>query len=101
MRPQPDIKPDMHPVSDLMGFLCHSGCEEEQIDAMMFYLNDKLGKETDSAEKLNRHKKMLWSHRDVLLRDYKYQIRSLRNPKWIWEHRSAFGPTIKYRSVRH
>ncbi len=67
---------------------------------MMYYLNEKLGRETDFEEKGRRHDQLLWTHRDVLFKEFKYQVRTLMSPNWSWEPREVRGPAIKYRSVR-
>ena len=66
---------------------------------MLFYLNEKLGSETGFEEKRRRYGQMLWSHRDVLFKDYLYQIRSNAQPEWIWESQQSYGSAIKYRKV--
>ncbi len=71
----------------------------EAINAMLFYLNERLGRETSGDEKARRHTQMLWRHRDVLLKDYKYQIRTNNKPYWTWERRTVRGAEIKYRPV--
>ena len=72
----------------------------EVVEAIQFYLNAQLGSETSSEEKKKRHKNLVKTHRDVLIADYKYQIRSNTNPKWTWERRHVFGENIKYSEVR-
>ena len=66
---------------------------------MLYYLNEKLGRETGFQEKRRRHSQMLWSHRDILLKDYKFMIRTNRQPTWMWERQHVFGANIKFRAV--
>ncbi len=71
----------------------------QKITGMLFYLNENLGRETGFEEKRRRYGQMLWSHRDVLLKDYLYQTRSNAQPIWIWESQTSYGSAIKYRKV--
>ncbi len=76
-----------------------TGTEDEKIDGIKYYLNQKLGTDTGFMEKRRRHTQMLWSHRDILLKDYKYQVRSNANPEWMWQRQHVLGDNIKHRSV--
>ncbi len=76
-----------------------AGTEIQKTAGILFYLNEKLGSETGFEEKRRRYSQMLWSHRDILLKDYLYQIRSNAQPIWIWESQTSFGAAIKYRKV--
>ncbi len=74
------------------------GGEIENTDAVCNYLDHEM-KSSPMVDRLAKYKQMLWSHRCVLFKDFKYMTRSARAPSWQWEDRTVHGVDIRYEHV--
>ena len=74
-------------------------CEQQYIDGVVETCRLEM-KGKGHADREHRYRQMLWSHADVLVSDFQYQVRK-PNGIWPFNPRTVFGDDIKYASVRY